>query len=198
VSYTIPTTSPDLTSLATKVALSNADCVYWGGAATTFQAFLPLLRAAGGKQRLVGIAGTIDPSAIKPLGKVADGTLQVTAYLPPTDPKWAFYNAAIKKYSKPSAFNWNDYAGQTAFLSVIAFADALKNATKVDTAKQVLAALNSAKSVNVHGLTRPINWSEPGRILPGSPRLVNPYVTYNVVKNGRLISLDGGRLHNVR
>ncbi|MGQ4514389.1 ABC transporter substrate-binding protein [Streptomyces sp. DW26H14] len=148
--------------------------------------------------RVSSVVGSIDQPLIDASGG-ADGLFEkalVTGWYPDSsDPVWG----PMKKVISKEAFQDNavdaDNAGvQTTWIAYTALNQVVSSikAGQVD-AGTIVDALDHGATVHTGGLTPPLRWRYEDMLgAPGSPRIVNPDVTYQVVRDGRLVAQRKG------
>ncbi|MEV0034639.1 ABC transporter substrate-binding protein [Streptomyces sp. NPDC050804] len=108
-----------------------------------------------------------------------------------TDPAWNAMRNVIDKY----AFGDNDIdpadpGPQTTWIAYTALKAVIESINDdTITAGKIADALNRGVKVNTDGLTPPLRWRYEDMLgAPGFPRIVNRDVTFQVVREGRLIA----------
>ncbi|MEV7600205.1 ABC transporter substrate-binding protein [Kitasatospora sp. NPDC089797] len=143
--------------------------------------------------RIASVIGSVQQSVVDSTGGDS-GPLAgafVTSWYPPESAKtWDGLRAVVRSQATDGhSIDVSDPGVQTTWVAYEVFrvvADKLSAAGKTVTAKTIDALLDSGEGIDV-GLTPPLNWGTTN-MLPSteSPRLVNTWVTYQVVKGGRL------------
>ncbi|MCF3963570.1 ABC transporter substrate-binding protein [Streptomyces fuscigenes] len=148
--------------------------------------------------RVSSVVGSVDQPLIDASGG-ADGLFEnaiVTGWYPDSaDPAWN----AMKKVINKEAFEDDsidaDNAGvQTTWIAYTALAQIVSSVKggKVDSGS-IIDALDHGATVTTGGLTPPLRWRYQDMLgAPGFPRIVNPDVTYQVVRDGRLVAQKKG------
>jgi hypothetical protein len=121
----------------------------------------------------------------------------VTGWYPPaSDPKWATMKAAVNKYAfGDERIDIADPGAQTTWIAYTVFAEvvrALGDKATVDSGT-VERAMNRTTHLSTGGLTPDLGWTDADLLgIPGHSRMVNSKVTYQVVRNGRLVQARPG------
>jgi branched-chain amino acid transport system substrate-binding protein len=152
------------------------------------------------KAGIASVLGSVEQSLIDGTGG-ADSPLEgalVTGWYPPVaDARWQPMKAVIDKY----AFNDNridadDPGVQTTWIAYTVFAKVAGAVVAADgtvTAHSLKQALDRAHGVGTGGLTPALGWRDQDFVsVPEYPRLVNGAVTYQVVRDGRLVAASEG------
>ncbi|MCG6499585.1 ABC transporter substrate-binding protein [Kitasatospora sp. A2-31] len=155
---------------------------------------LDSFRRVGPKNtRIASVIGSVQQSVVDSTG--GDGGplagAYVTGWFPPESARiWDSLRAVVRSDAAGGkAIDVADPGVQTTWVGYEVFrqiSDRLSAAGRPVTAKTITALLDGGEQVDV-GLTPPLNWGTTN-MLPSteSPRLVNTWVTYQVVKGGRL------------
>ncbi|MGW2252331.1 ABC transporter substrate-binding protein [Kitasatospora sp. NPDC001660] len=143
--------------------------------------------------RIASVIGSVQQSVVDSTG--GDGGplagAFVTSWYPPESAKvWDGLREVVR--ADPGGgrtIDVSDPGVETTWVAYEVFrqlSDKLTSAGKAVSAKTVTALLDSGEGIDV-GLTPPLNWGTTN-MLPSteSPRLVNTWVTYQVVRNGRM------------
>jgi branched-chain amino acid transport system substrate-binding protein len=152
------------------------------------------LRAAGYKGLISSITAIFGPSTLQALGSQANGVLLTSQMAFPSDTSNAgvtAFLADMKKYQAGAEIN---ETAETAWASVMLFADVTKGLPTVDSATVWSAFSNLGKPVNV-GIAGPYQVAGAKVYLKASPRIYNPTVQNGVVKNGVLVPNGKGFLN---
>ncbi|MEU4118205.1 ABC transporter substrate-binding protein [Kitasatospora sp. NPDC028055] len=143
--------------------------------------------------RIASVIGSVQQSVVDSTGGDS-GPLAgafVTSWYPPESAKtWDGLRAVVRSQATDGhSVDVSDPGVQTTWVAYEVFrvvVEKLTAAGKPVEAKSVDALLDSGEGIDV-GLTPPLNWGTTN-MLPSteSPRLVNTWVTYQVVRNGRM------------
>ncbi|MBP0451321.1 MULTISPECIES: ABC transporter substrate-binding protein [unclassified Kitasatospora] len=143
--------------------------------------------------RIASVIGSVQQSVVDSTGGDS-GPLAgayVTGWYPPESAKtWDALRAVVRSDAAGGrSIDVSDPGVQTTWVAYEVFrqvADRLNAAGRPVSSKTVTGLLDSGEQVDV-GLTPPLNWGTTN-MLPSteSPRLVNTWVTYQVVKGGRM------------
>ncbi|MEU6231838.1 ABC transporter substrate-binding protein [Kitasatospora sp. NPDC047058] len=150
-------------------------------------------RVAAKNTRVASVIGSVQQSVVDSTGGDS-GPLAgayVTGWYPPESARiWDGLRAVVRSDAAGGrSIDVADPGVQTTWVAYEVFrqvTERLSSAGRPVTAKTVTALLDSGEQVDV-GLTPPLNWGTTN-MLPSteSPRLVNTWVTYQVVKGGRM------------
>lgn len=159
--------------------------------------FFDSLRRLGDEMpdvKLSSVIGSVEQSLVDSTGG-AHSPLEdavVTDWYPPaSDPKWAEMKAVVKKYAfSDNRIDTADPGVQTTWIAYTVLAQVVRgmgDGATVDSLS-LQKALNTTTGLSTGGLTPDLGWT-PGDILsiPDYPRLPNLKVTYQVVRDGRLV-----------
>ncbi|MFD8753761.1 ABC transporter substrate-binding protein [Kitasatospora sp. NPDC059577] len=143
--------------------------------------------------KLASVIGSVQQSVVDSTGGDS-GPLSgayVASWYPPESAKiWDGLRSVVRADTTGgSTIDVSDPGVQTTWVAYEVFREVsqkLSEAGKPVTPKSVTGLLDSGEGIDV-GLTPPLNWGTTS-MLPStaSPRLVNTWVTYQVVKNGRM------------
>lgn len=122
----------------------------------------------------------------------------VTGWYPPaSDPKWDPLKAVVKKYAfSDDRIDVADPGVQTTWIAYSVFSAVVRSMaetkTKV-TANSLRRALDRTTHLSTGGLTPDLGWTDADMLgVADHPRMVNAKVTYQAVRDGRLISTRPG------
>jgi branched-chain amino acid transport system substrate-binding protein len=179
---------------------TGAQCVISEMGEANAAVFYPAMQQAGDKQRIVGFQGnSITPELVAKAPAVMEGALNVDFFPAYSGPQWDPYRAIVAKYSDPKKYDFSLAGAQLAHLSFLTFqrvATQVVQSGQTVSASTILAQLNKATNVDLNGLLPPLNFSRPAPV-KGFPRMFNPDVTFEVVKNGKIVPLDGNQFHDM-
>ncbi|WP_224284991.1 ABC transporter substrate-binding protein [Streptomyces sp. LS1784] len=143
--------------------------------------------------RIASVIGSVQQSVVDSTGGDSGplGGAYVTSWYPPESAKiWDGLRAVVRSDTTGGRpIDVSDPGVQTTWVAYEVFRTAvqkLAEAGRPVTSKAVSSLLDSGEGIDI-GITPPLNWGTTN-MLPssGSPRLVNTWVTYQVVKNGRM------------
>jgi ABC-type branched-subunit amino acid transport system substrate-binding protein len=175
----VPITATDLSSVVESTA-KNAKCVVVPLFPSQVQAYLTSEGQLGLSTPIV-INGVTPESALASVGSAASNGYAVLDYAVGS-PGYSQYVTEMNKYS-PSA--QKDEYSLNMWLSVEVFDQIAKTVSGTVTRSSLLAALNSASSVDTSGLTPTLDFSKPATGLGGSaPRSFNSSIVYGRFANG--------------
>ncbi|MFC5663602.1 ABC transporter substrate-binding protein [Kitasatospora misakiensis] len=154
---------------------------------------LDAFRRTGAKNtRIASVIGSVQQSVVDSTGGDS-GPLAgafVTGWYPPESARiWDSLRAVIRADSTGRPIDAADPGVQTTWVAYEVFrqiSERLTAAGRAVTSKTVTTLLDGGEQIDV-GLTPPLNWATTN-MLPSteSPRLVNTWVTFQVVKAGQL------------
>jgi ABC-type branched-subunit amino acid transport system substrate-binding protein len=184
----VPLTATDLTpsvAAATKNGTDGLVAFLVGQAQGTL---LATIRQQGFQGPVVTAASFLTPQLLESAGASLDGTLIVGSTRPPTSssPGVDMFLADMAAYdpSLPTTDGAeNNWAATWLFERV---AETLDDVT----AANVLAAMGKLTNMDMGGIVPPLTTTSSFQGLPGITRLFNPTVTYQVIKNGKLVLID--------
>ncbi|MEV7779724.1 ABC transporter substrate-binding protein [Kitasatospora sp. NPDC088351] len=190
-----PEQSTDYTAVARKALGKDeaGNCITSALGAEPTGSLLDSYRRLGPKNtRIASVIGSVQQSVVDSTGGDS-GPLAgayVTSWYPPESAKiWDPLRTVVRGDTVGGTIDVADPGVQSTWVAYEVFrqvADRLGAAGRPVTAKTVTALLDSGDQVDV-GVTPPLNWGTTN-MLPSteSPRLVNTWVTYQVVKGGRM------------
>ncbi|MFD9821330.1 ABC transporter substrate-binding protein [Streptomyces violascens] len=150
------------------------------------------------KVRVASVIGSIGQPLVDRTGG-KDGPFEgayVTGWYPEADdPRWDPMKKVIREQAfGDDAIDAADAGVQTTWIAYTALKKIVESLGQDSVrAVDVVRALNKGVSVNTGGLTPDLRWRfEDMLAAPDFPRIVNRQVTFQVVKDGRLVSLKGG------
>jgi branched-chain amino acid transport system substrate-binding protein len=175
-------------------ATSGTDCLIAALGEANWAAFLPAFKQSGAKTRLMGAQGNLDQKVITPFPAEANGAIICGIYPDLSDPVWKDYRAALKKYKADPTLDYNSLGGLGAWAGYVAFTAIAKKipAGKV-TAATFLAQANKTTALKTGGVLPVIDLTKPWTDgLKGFDRVFNRNVTFQTVKNGKVVVLQRG------
>jgi branched-chain amino acid transport system substrate-binding protein len=175
-------------------ATSGTDCLISALGEANWAAFLPAFKQSGAKTRLMGAQGNLDQRVITPFPDVTTNAIISGIYPDLSEPVWKDYRAAIKTYKADPKLDYNSLGGLGTWAGYVAFTAIAK---KVPAAKLTnatfLAQANRTKALKTGGLLPTIDltkeWTDG---LKGFNRVFNRKVTFQTVKNGKVVPLQHG------
>jgi branched-chain amino acid transport system substrate-binding protein len=185
-----PNADPTFSAAAAKATASGTTGVALFPSPVNVPKMIKALRQTG-FQGKISLPTVILPAVfIKALGAAGNGVLadsQVALTTDTSNPGVQKYLADMKKYGNNQVTD----ASIFAWSAVQVFAKAIAGASSFD-AKGITAALSSLSTPVDVGTVAP--WHSAGVTSPLSSfsRILNPTVTFGVVKNGQLVSAGGG------
>ncbi|MGW2373839.1 ABC transporter substrate-binding protein [Kitasatospora sp. NPDC001683] len=191
-----PEQSSDYTQVARKAIGKDepGNCVTSAMAAEPTGNLLDAYRRLTPKNtRIASVIGSVQQSVVDSTGGDS-GPLAgafVTGWYPPESAKiWDGLRSVVRSDTTGGrTIDVSDPGVQTTWVAYEVFrvvVEKLSAAGKPVDAKSIAALLDSGEGIDV-GLTPPLNWGTTN-MLPSteSPRLVNTWITYQVVRNGRM------------
>jgi ABC-type branched-subunit amino acid transport system substrate-binding protein len=151
------------------------------------------------KVRLSSVIGSVQQDVVDSTG-AAESPLEnayITSWYPPaSDPKWDEMKSVINKYAfGDDRINVGDPGVQTTWIAYTVFAKVVRAMDGKDavTADGVRRALDATSHLSTGGLTPDLGWADTDfPHIPNHTRMVNATVTYQVVRQGRLVSARPG------
>lgn len=186
-----PNSDPTFAAAAAKATAGGVDGVILTPSPLSIPKMIAALKQSGYTGKIGSLTVIMPPPVVKALGAAGEGVLadsQVALTSDSANPGVQKYTADMAKYGNntntdSSLFNWS---------SVQLFAKAIASATSFDAAS-VLKALNSVSTPIDIGTVGPWQASGVTSPLPEFSRILNPTVSYGVVKNGEIVTQgDGG------
>lgn len=164
--------------------------------------FFDSLRRVGDEQpkvRLSSVLGSVQQSLVDSTGGAGSPleNAYVTGWYPPaSDGKWAQMKSVVKKYAfADNRIDTADPGVQTTWIAYTVFAEVVRSMdgkTALD-ADNLHRAMDATTHLSTGGLTPDLGWTQADLLgIPGHSRMVNSKVTYQVVRDGRLVSAKPG------
>lgn len=145
--------------------------------------------------RLSSVMGDVRQSLVDQTGGALEG-IPVTGWYPPADdPRWDAMRSAVRKYAfGDQRIDTDDPGEQTTWIAYTVFRSVARTIDAGHLGADALRrALDRDKAISTGGLTPELSWRfEDALPLRDNSRIVNAAVTYQVVKNGQLVSLHKG------
>lgn len=149
--------------------------------------------------RLSSVIGSVQQSLVDSTGGSGSPleNAYITSWYPPaSDPKWDAMKSVINKYAfGDDRIDVADPGVQTTWIAYTVFAKvvrAMGDKASI-TADSVQHALNGTTGLSTGGLTPDLGWTDSDLLdVPDHTRMVNAKVTYQVVRDGRLVSARPG------
>ena len=191
---TFPLTVGDDLSPQIADLTSGTDCAIAALGEANWAAFLPAYKQSGTSVKLMGAQGNLDQKVITPFPKETEGAIICGIYPDLSEPVWKDYRAALKQYKADPTQDYNTLGGLGAWAAYVAFTNIVKaipgnNITNLT----FLAQANKTTNLQTGGLLPPINLTkEWTNGLPGFNRVFNRAVTFQTVKNGKVVPLQTG------
>ncbi|MER5280227.1 ABC transporter substrate-binding protein [Streptomyces sp. NPDC002809] len=175
---------------------SDGGCVtaVLGDRTETFFDSFRRLEPAGGSVRVSSVLGSIGQPLIDRTGgrKSPFEGAYVTGWYPaPGDSRWDLMREVIDKHAfGDNRIDPDDTGVQTTWIAYTALKSIIESLDEAEiTSRKVTKALNDGTQVNTGGLTPALRWRYEDMIGSSSyPRIVNSKVTFQVVRDGRLVA----------
>ncbi|WKX70939.1 ABC transporter substrate-binding protein [Streptomyces sp. XD-27] len=148
--------------------------------------------------RIASVLGSVRQSLVDSTGgseSALEGAYATGWYPAADDARWGPMYRVINRYAfDDNRIDAADPGTQTTWIAYTALRSVLKSLDKDDiSARSVRKALNRGHEVDTGGLTPPLRWRFTDLLaVPGYPRIVNANVTYQVVRDGRLVAVRDG------
>jgi ABC-type branched-subunit amino acid transport system substrate-binding protein len=173
---------------------SGTDCAIAALGEANWAAFLPAYKQSGAKVKLMGAQGNLDQKVIDPFASETNGAIVCGIYPDLSESVWKDYRAALKQYHADASQDYNTLGGLGAWAAYVAFTNIVKaipgneitNLTFLDQANKT-TALKTGGLLPTIDLTKP--WTNG---LKGFSRVFNRDVTFQIVKNGKIVPLQHG------
>lgn len=205
-----PDDATDYTSAAQQSIGNDASgqcvtAVLGDATATFFDSFRRLRETDSGtgtehapRAHIASVLGSVTQSTVDSTGggtSPLEGALVTSWYPPAADTAWAPMKQVIQKYAfNDDRIDANDPGVQTTWIAYTAFTQVVASlGHQAITATNVMRAFGSAHGISTGGLAPPLGWRDADLLpVPDLPRMVNAKVTYQVVRNGRLVAARSG------
>ncbi|WP_435822091.1 ABC transporter substrate-binding protein [Actinacidiphila alni] len=193
----------DYTDVATEAVGNNksSTCVsaVLGDRTSTFFDSLRRIGDERPKVRLSSVLGSIQQSLVDSTGGSGSPleNAYVTGWYPPaSDGKWDEMKAAVKKYAfGDNRIDVADPGVQTTWVAYTVFAKVVRamDPKTTVTADSLHRAMDATTHLSTGGLTPDLGWTQSDLLgIPGHSRMTNSKVTYQVVRDGRLVAARPG------
>ncbi|MFJ4410070.1 ABC transporter substrate-binding protein [Streptomyces sp. NPDC088910] len=190
--------SNDYTDIATAAVGNNkpSTCVsaVLGDRTSTFFDSLRRVGEEQPKVRLSSVLGSVQQSVVDSTGGAGSPleNAYVTGWYPPaSDAKWAEMKSVVKKYAfGDDRIDVADPGVQTTWVAYTVFAKVVREMDeKVSVnADNLHRAMDTTTHLSTGGLTPDLGWTQTDLLgIPSHSRMVNSKVTYQVVRDGRLV-----------
>ncbi|MFJ2090162.1 ABC transporter substrate-binding protein [Streptomyces sp. NPDC087901] len=175
---------------------SDGGCVtaVLGDRTETFFDSFRRLEPAGGTVRISSVLGSIGQPLIDRTGgreSPFEGAYVTGWYPAPGDNRWDLMREVIDKHAfGDNRIDPDDTGVQTTWIAYTALKSIVESLNEAEiTSPKVTKALNDGMQVNTGGLTPALRWRYEDMIGSSSyPRIVNSKVTFQVVRDGRLVA----------
>lgn len=148
--------------------------------------------------RLASVLGSIQQALVDSTGGRSSPLedAYVTGWYPPSSaPEWDPMKAVVRKYAfGDNRIDVGDPGVQTTWVAYTVFTQVLRtmDGTSI-TSDHVRQAMDRATAVSTGGLTPPLGWAANDQLtVSGHPRMTNAEITYQVVRDGRLVEERNG------
>ncbi|WP_406093924.1 ABC transporter substrate-binding protein [Streptomyces sp. NBC_01013] len=152
------------------------------------------LEPDGGSVRISSVLGSIGQPLIDRTGgreSPFEGAYVTGWYPPPGDTHWDLMRQVISKHAfGDNRIDPDDTGVQTTWIAYTALKSIVESLNEADiTSRKVTKALNDGTPVSTGGLTPALRWRYEDMIGSSSyPRIVNSKVTFQIVRDGRLVA----------
>ena len=182
---------PTFATAAAQATAGGTDGIILNGSPNTVATMIKALRAGGYKGHLATPSLLLPPQVVSALGADAVGIVVVSANAFVTDttnPGIAKYKADMKKYRPKAAL---DDGSLQAWSAIQLFAQAAARGKKFTSAGLWATFRTIARPIDIK-TSGP--WSVVGKLgkIPGFSRIVNPTVTFGVVRAGKVVPQGKG------
>jgi hypothetical protein len=150
------------------------------------------------KARIASVLGSVQQSTVDSSGGT-DSPLEgayVTGWYPPaSDARWGPMKQAIAKYAfADNRIDAADPGAQSTWIAYTVLTEAVGSMdSRTISSAGLKKALDNAHGISTGGLTPALGWRDQDLAsVPDHPRMANGKVTYQVVKNGRLVAAGKG------
>ncbi|MEU5102974.1 MULTISPECIES: ABC transporter substrate-binding protein [unclassified Streptomyces] len=150
------------------------------------------------KVRIASVLGSVRQSLVDSTGgrkSPLEGAYATGWYPAADDPRWAPMKKVIKEYAFEDArIDAEDPGTQTTWIAYTALRSVLDSLKADDiSARSIRRTLDNGHTVGTGGLTPELRWGYKDMLsIHGYPRIVNADVTYQVVRDGRLVAVRKG------
>lgn len=171
---------------------SGADCVIAGLGEANWAAFLPALAQSNSKVQFFGAQGNLDEKVAKPFPELTNNFIVAGMYPDISKPVWKDYRAALKTYKADPALDYNSLGGLGTWAAYTAFTTIAKGVKNLNNVT-FLNAANKTKNLTTGGMVPPIDFTKEWTDgLPGFNRVFNRHVTFQTIKNGKVVPFRSG------
>jgi ABC-type branched-subunit amino acid transport system substrate-binding protein len=185
-----PNSDPTFAAAAAKATKGGVNGVILTPSPLNLPKMITALRQSGYTGKIGSLSVIMPPAVVKALGSAGEGVLadsQVALTSDSSNTGVQKYTADMAKYGKntitdSSLFNWS---------AVELFAKAIAGATSFD-AKSIVSTLNGVSTPIDIGTVGPWKTSGVTSPLKDFSRILNPTVSYGVVKNGEIVTAGSG------
>ncbi|MBM9439405.1 ABC transporter substrate-binding protein [Streptomyces bryophytorum] len=178
---------------------SNCVSAVLGDHTSTFFDSLRRLGEKPPKVRLSSVIGSVQQSLVDATGgpnSPLENAVVTDWYPPAADPKWDEMKAVVNKYAfSDDRIDVADPGVQTTWIAYTVFSKVVRAMDKgaAVTAETVQRALDHTTKLSTGGLTPDLGWTDTDLLdIPDHARLVDSKVTYQVVKDGKLVQVGAG------
>jgi ABC-type branched-subunit amino acid transport system substrate-binding protein len=193
----IPVTAQDYSAQVAQ-ATTGTDCIISIIAEANFPPFLNAFASAGATQRIYGEQGNLDTKIAKQFPAATNNDVSIGFYSDLSLPAWDNYRAAIKDYNAPSDEDYNSLGGLGTWAAYYAFDQVITGmGTTPLTPANFLAASKKA-TVKMNGMSPDVDFSQQFTGLgPNFVNQINQAITYDIVKNGKLVPFQNGKFYDL-
>jgi ABC-type branched-subunit amino acid transport system substrate-binding protein len=173
----------------------GADCVISGLGEANWAAILPAIQQSGTKVQFFGAQGNLDNKVIGPYPELTTNWIVTGMYPDIAKPVWKDYRAAIKTYKADPKQDYNSLGGLGTWAAYTAFTKIASGVKGTLTNISFLNAANKTSSLDTGGMVPKIDFTKEWEGIPGVPgfnRLFNRAVTFQTIKNGKVVPFRPG------
>ncbi|MFH8368596.1 ABC transporter substrate-binding protein [Streptomyces sp. NPDC018031] len=189
---------PDTVAAGTGVSDRSCVTAALGKRTNTFFDSFRRLRKDNPKVRIASILGSVRQSLVDSTGgkrSALEGAYATGWYPAADDPRWQEMNRVINRYAfEDERIDPADPGSQTTWIAYTVLRSVLLSLDRDDVGiASVRRQLNRGPAVDTGGLTPALRWRFSDKLaVHHYPRIVNANVTYQVVRNGRLVAVRDG------
>jgi branched-chain amino acid transport system substrate-binding protein len=193
----VPLTAQDYSAQVAQ-ATTGTDCILAPIAEANYPPFLNAFASSGGKQRIYGPQGNLDNKIAKQFPGPTNNDVVVGFYSDLALPAWADYRAAIKQYNAPSDEDYNSLGGLGTWAAYYAFNQVVTGMSTTPITPANFLAASKKATVKMNGMSPDVDFSKPFTGLgPDFVNQINQSVTYDIVKNGKLVPFQNGKFYDL-
>jgi ABC-type branched-subunit amino acid transport system substrate-binding protein len=193
----IPVTAQDYSAQVAQ-ATTDTDCIIAIIAEANFPPFLNAFASSGATQRIYGEQGNLDNKIAKQFPAATNNDVSIGFYSDLSLPPWDDYRAAIKDYKAPSDEDYNSLGGLGTWAAYYAFDQVIKGMGSTPITPASFLAASKKATVKMNGMSPDVDFSQQFTGLgPSFVNQINQSVTYDIVKNGKLVPFQNGKFYDL-